>query len=95
MEDEIPAGGSPLYVLAVVDELCQAIVDGRLDPVAGSAQIWQRCVYHRQIPEVLRFIGLASEWEDWPDLRSEFEADIAAYAADVLARRTASYQTAG
>lgn len=95
MEDEIPESGSSIQVLAVVEEYSRAIVDGRLDPVAGAAQIWQRCVFHRHIPEVLRFIGLVSEWDDWPELRAEYAGDILAYAAAVLARRTESYQPTG
>ena len=44
---------------------------------------------------MLRFIGLVSEWDDWPELRSDYEGDILAYAADVLARRTESYRPTG
>ena len=66
-----------------------------MTPDLGAAQIWQRCVYHRHIPEVRYFIGCASEWEDQPQSREHYERLILAYAADVLARRTESYQTAG
>lgn len=52
-------------------------------------------MFHRHIPEVLRFIGLVSEWDDWPELRAEYAGDILAYAAAVLARRTESYQPTG
>jgi hypothetical protein len=75
--------GAPLVTeeqagLLVARRIAQEIVDGSVEPAVGARKIWWDVA--RRVPAVegqLReFIGLASEWEDNPDHRGEYENDI-------------------
>lgn len=61
------------------------ILAGRLDPYEGARLIWVEGWNELGRPEELTvFVGCASEWEDDPDHRAEYEADIRAAAAALL-----------
>lgn len=61
----------------LVQELARAIVDSRIDPVEGARRIGAFTYEFDPLFPLLRvFIGLWSEWDDHPDGRPDYEADI-------------------
>ena len=64
------------------------IVDGLIHPYHGAAEIWALVTEPgRDYPdEYLPFVGLASEWQDQPDLRDAYEQDIRDEAAAFIRR---------
>lgn len=54
------------------------ICDGKCSPYEGSRWIWRHTVWQLEpCPDsVSFFLGLASTWEDYPNLRPEVEADM-------------------
>ena len=65
------------------------IVDGTLSPYEGAYKIWRNVANaFDKDPEIWGqlsvFVGLASEWEDHPTHRSEYEKDIHAAATVVV-----------
>jgi hypothetical protein len=58
---------------AIADDICE----GLLDPYEGANVIWRR-IYHEggEPAELVPFVGLASEYEDHPNLRTKLAADI-------------------
>jgi hypothetical protein len=67
------------YALRVAED----IVAGRVNPYEGARDIWVRLPNSAyDDPLLVAFVGLASEWEDSPTYRAEYEADIreAAYS---------------
>jgi hypothetical protein len=72
--------------LIVAKRLARQILDGSLDPATGARRIWWDVVarlpaLHGQLSP---FVGLASEWEDHPDYRAEYELDILNAARQLL-----------
>jgi hypothetical protein len=70
----------------VARAVAQDIVNARIPPQDGSRLLWWRVA--RKVPQVepgLRpFIGLASEWEDDPDARADYERDMLTQAQALL-----------
>jgi hypothetical protein len=64
--------------LLVAKRLARDVVDGALEPSVGARRIWWDVV--RRVPELGgqlgSFVGLASEWEDSPNDRGDYELDI-------------------
>lgn len=83
---EPPLVGEPVF--QEILSIAQKIVGEEIEPYKGAAAIWgllaeEGCGY----PEELRtFVGLASEWQDQPDHRDAYEADIVDEARLVLER---------
>lgn len=72
--------------LTVAKRIAREIVDGIIEPGLGARKIWWD-VYERvpELEERLRgFVGLASEWEDSPKHRAEYEDDIVDEARELL-----------
>ena len=66
-------------------KFCQQIVAGEVPPYDGAKQIWRSIYYALQCPEELvTFVGLASEWEDLPELRRKYDREILAAAREFL-----------
>jgi hypothetical protein len=60
---------------------------GTLTPYEASRLIWWRGWERLDRPDDLRpFVGLASEWEDDPEHRAEYEHDMLTAARSLLAR---------
>ena len=65
---------------------------GTLTPYEGSRLIWHNSwdtldrQQEGQADDLVPFIGLASEWEDDPEHRAEYEQDMLAEARALLAR---------
>lgn len=67
-------------------EAAEEIVRASLEPYVGARRLWQLARMVPAIePELRVFIGLASEWEDDPINRAEYDADIASAAQTLLA----------
>ena len=67
-------------------EVAHAIVNGHISPRQGASELWQ--LWHRMEREgdLRIFVGLASEWDDHPKLRTKYEVDIIAEARALLSR---------
>ena len=64
-------------LLARIIEIAEAVVQERSPAYEGAKELWQLSSAIRGLPEsLLPFVGLASEWEDHPDRRSEYDRDI-------------------
>ena len=83
---EIPEGDQHRReVLDFVLTVSQAIVDGSTPAAVGAADIWQRCTFHYDIPEVLEFMGCVSEMEPGKeDSFEHYEAAIRRQAQEVV-----------
>ncbi|MBZ5567890.1 MAG: hypothetical protein LAN64_08575 [Acidobacteriia bacterium] len=68
---------------AIAEDICE----GRLDPYEGANVIWRR-IYHKvgEPVELLPFVGLGSEYEDNPYLRTKLAADIVEAAKSFCAK---------
>ena len=61
------------------------ILAGRLDPYVGARRIWTESWFACGQPDdLIPFVGLASQYEDSPEHRSELVADIVAAAKEYL-----------
>ena len=58
--------------------IARQIIDGKIAPYPGAARIWALFAeLEDPYPEDIRaFVGLASEWQDAPEHREAYEADI-------------------
>ncbi|WP_432510889.1 hypothetical protein [Kineococcus sp. SYSU DK001] len=66
----------------------QAAVEGTMTPYEAARRIWWQASSPLGHPDVLAdFVGLASEWEDDPEHRAAYEADIVQAARVLLACR--------
>lgn len=82
-------GAARLLALEAVVE----IAEGLVEPVVGARRLWALARRAPGIePDLRPFIGLASEWEDAPEFRFDYEADIVAEATKFLAGSEASGQ---
>jgi hypothetical protein len=71
-------------VWARVVGTAQDILHDRRAPYEAARELWRLRNEVAQIEEALRpFVGLASEWEDTPDHRSDYEQDIRLAAESV------------
>jgi len=60
----------------LAEKFCEQIVAGEIPPYDGAKLIWQTSYYElRQAKELLPFVGLASEWEDHPELRRKYDKE--------------------
>jgi len=58
-----------------------------MTPYEAARRIWLDASLDLNHPDALiRFAGLASEWEDNPEHRTAYDADILQAARDLLAR---------
>ena len=63
----------PLFTTA----LSELIITGETSPYEGARRIWWEVANEPGADSsLLAFVGLASEWEDSPRYRPEYEADI-------------------
>jgi hypothetical protein len=71
----IPSRESASRILA--RESARRIVDGEVTPYEGAREIWWEVANEDGADESLRiYVGLASEWEDAPAHRLQYEAMI-------------------
>jgi hypothetical protein len=63
----------------------QQMIDGELSPYEGSRLIWREGYLELGQPaNLVPFVGLASEWEDSPTYRPQYERDMIASARELL-----------
>jgi hypothetical protein len=67
--------------------VAREMLEGRIAPIDGARTIWWRIatVISTGAEMFDTFVGLASEWDDSPSFRTEYEADILRAARDLLA----------
>ena len=71
----------------LVRRQAELIVSGEVNPYDGAAWIWFKAWDRVDREGDLRiFIGLASEWDDHPDLRASIEEQIVDAAAELIRR---------
>lgn len=63
----------------------QEIVSGDVTPIEGASRIWDEYQQLGRPDALAAFVGLASCWEDDAAHRHEYERDIVAEAAELLA----------
>lgn len=79
----IPSRSVALQILA--HEFARQMIFGELSPYEGSRRIWWDVANESDSDPSLRvFVGLASEWEDTPQYRLEYEDDMVAEARRML-----------
>ena len=60
-----------------------------MTPYEGARLIWRNLFWQLDAPEQMSgFVGLASEWEERPDVRDQLRQDIVGLANETLAART-------
>lgn len=58
-------------------DFARRIVAGELEPYVGARAIWRELAWEPEAGgALLPFIGLASVWEDRPEFRQEYQAEI-------------------
>lgn len=63
--------------LILARQHARRIVAGETTPYDGARRIWFEIANTKGADRsLLTFVGLASEWEDSPDYRTQYEADI-------------------
>lgn len=70
-------------------QIAEGIVGNTIDPYKGARRIWGLLARDGgDYPDdLITFVGMASEWEDHPEHREAYEADILAEARLLLDRR--------
>jgi hypothetical protein len=72
--------------LTVAKHIARRVVDGNLEPIDGARIIWWKV--STRTPELrerlIQFVGLASEWEDSPAHRVEYDQDIREASVNLL-----------
>jgi hypothetical protein len=82
---EQPDQESAVRVLA--EHIARRIIAGETTPYEGARTIWRELAWEPQADKsLLLFIGLASEWEDHPQLRQAYESDIIQAAHELVER---------
>jgi hypothetical protein len=77
----------PDAVTAHAVSLANDVVQGRSAPYEGAKALWRLEIAVRQLHDALVvFTGLASEWEDHPERREEYEREIVVEADRFMAR---------
>ncbi len=75
---------------ALAKEYLRRIIDGRFHPHAGARRLWELELDYERYADFPRhlsdFVGLAHEWEDYPDMREQIEAEIREAAQASLVR---------
>ena len=85
LERALPSVEQAVLTLARV--YAEAIVTAEIAPYHGASAIWGLSNKLHDVPDdLLLFVGLASEWEDNPACRAEYEDDIRAAARDFVVR---------
>ncbi len=70
--------------LTIARVYARQILDGRVTPYEGARRIWWELANEPGAGPSLRvFVGLASEWEDAPRHRPEYEAEIMSAAQEL------------
>ena len=83
---EVPTEEAARWEL--VRQWASDILAGRLSPFDGARRIWWEGWEKLGRPDSLTpFVGLASEWEDSPDYREQYEQDILDEARNVVRDR--------
>jgi hypothetical protein len=58
-------------------DFARRIVTGEVPPYEGARALWRELAWEPEAGDsLLPFIGMASEWEDRPEFRREYETDI-------------------
>ena len=79
----VPSRTSALSIIA--RDFARRISAGSLTPYEGARRIWWDVANEPDADRsLLVFVGLASEWEDVPQNRAEYEADILQEARRLL-----------
>ncbi|KSW30087.1 hypothetical protein [Cellulomonas sp. B6] len=79
-----PTEQEAAYVVAA--DIARDLLRGARTPIDTAREIWRvtGCVPQAQ-PRLLVFVGLMSEWDDDPAHRAEYDADIRAESARLVA----------
>jgi hypothetical protein len=73
----IPVPSRDEASVTIAREFARQIIAGETSPYEGARRIWWEVANEPGADSSLRiFVGLASEWEDSPRYRHEYEADI-------------------
>jgi hypothetical protein len=74
-------------LIARVVEIANEVLQEKRTPYDGAKELWRLSSAMWELPDaLLPFVGLASEWEDHPTHRAEFDHDIT-LAMERLRRR--------
>jgi hypothetical protein len=83
-----------LWIIA--RDFARRIVAGELSPYEGARRIWWEVTNEPDADRsLLSFAGLASEWEDVPQYRPQYEADILQEARRLLGEEIGDEPDAG
>jgi hypothetical protein len=64
-------------LIARVVEVATDVLEEKRTPYDGAKELWGLSSEMWELPgALLPFVGLASEWEDHPDHRTDFDRDI-------------------
>lgn len=81
----VPRRDEALRIIA--REYARQILAGEISPYEGARRIWWDVANEPDAdPELIVFVGLASEWEDASPHRSAYEAEIVEEARRLLAK---------
>lgn len=81
----IPPRAQAILILA--RDYARQIVMQELSPYEGARRIWWELANEPDADQsLLDFVGLASEWEDAPQYRVDYDADIVEEARRLLAK---------
>ncbi|HEY1861324.1 MAG TPA: hypothetical protein VGG61_13265, partial [Gemmataceae bacterium] len=87
IELNVPVPSRQGAVLDIAREYAREIIAGELSPYEGARKIWWELANEPDSDRsLLIFVGLASEWEDVPQHRSQYETDIIDEARRLLER---------
>jgi hypothetical protein len=79
----VPDRAAAVRLLA--EDFARRIIADELTPYEGARAIWRELSWEPEAREsLLPFVGLASEWEDRPEFRHEYEADILQVARELV-----------
>jgi hypothetical protein len=60
-------------------------VSGAITPYQGASLIWRKALWQVGAPdELAAFVGLASEWEEYPTSREAIDAQITQQARNLI-----------
>ena len=75
--------------LSLLEYVLERIVHGDIDPCSGAYAVWSlasELFSDQQLDEWVRFVGLASEYEDYAPARDQLGHRIVALAQETLGR---------
>jgi hypothetical protein len=84
----VPIPSRSEALLVVARAYARQIISGELSPYDGARRIWWEVASESDADQSLKsFVGLASEWEDVPQYRPQYEAEIVQEAHRLLGDR--------